>query len=1275
MNIAITGPEKFEFQDMACIDLALTYKQFGLCALIPEPSGGEDACLKWSSPSPLTLEVQVKGSKGIATLDSLVDYLLHYPPRESEGSLLQRLKDNDDSFVLFFLTARCNDELSPLLQARPFKGLPAAIDVSVDLATRLREEIVLRSQKKPLKDDSSLSLARWKNLEILSQYKISDFKRVLDKVSILEQETAETIEVRLHEMLRAERFDTLSIRGVLARLRDLVNRSKRDQSDVLCPIIQELQKYSPQAIRPDTYRERDIEDELEAILCNERVLLLAGPPRSGKSWTAKAIAGRLQTQGFEIRTGQHVSDAERFLTDVTGAERLYFLDDPLGSRELRTDASAQLAALGTLCENIPINRCLIVAQFDQVLMQVKAVSDITKCRTGGKTWRRLAPLSVEVAISIWELVASSLSLPRLAIDRVIGLIQKETNLREPGALVYLAQTWSELDEVPLDQEILLQSRKDASDFARSLAMQSHNLHEILTASALATTPSEGVTSTELSFIINGGDDLPSISDTTGIISVWGSDESFDVSKPPTYQSTQLLDLAQNHCLEELQRRRIITGQGNQINFTHPYLRAGAQTLITPDIPSDLPRVLDQLKRAIACPSPITSLAAARNLRWIRLALQGNDVNAVFDAAYLGTRSLFPATRDCSFEFLIELSELLPTNIRKKIPSISESMVLDLSQINTSYGTGFISKHYNWRWQFSSNDEVKPYLDAIEAEAPLSLDLSLSRRILQALENNPINLTDRAMQRFLHTDEAIVRAAAAKLWIKLPRSNDENILSRISNDSSPAMSAALLDALVYGWDSLGVSRRDKILGIIEKHAKYISCATVLFSRLVLFNRQESFGKNPPWEIFTTLMPIVIDNIPVNVSFHNGRLNCVIDDAFRVISKPEIFPVIESWAKRLMRRIGNYVLSEFELSIIEPLIKSASGHSRLVILRKLLRLYDTGARVVFLKDIITNWAELSIEEREIVKDTIRDATGDKQWLLATVLTRREPPIELIQAFGYPSNLLELSTTEIESNLNSNIFSACVHMFVGWPQPLWWYAAHHSQNPTWEKVIINLANNSIHPLHSVSFYEVANFESEDLFAQIINGLPDSALLGAFEKLLDFKISRTGDWRTTAWLALFERGCHLQVLHKYIERIDEVLEGILEELIDIEEWLGNSTYAGMIYNLLPCDIKIARSLRDIETHLNEFDSSFRDFSSVLDVIKEFLNSIIKNPPRLYCSWVRIKKFAIRVGADQEVVSIIEDKRMKSFELHQAIRDGFNGSPQQIELKGWINTASGSSN
>jgi hypothetical protein len=963
LDIAVIGPEKFAFQDMACIELALSCRSLDTFVLVPEPKGGEDASLIWSASQSRTLEVQVKGASGTATVSELADYFAHYPSHKASGSLLERLFEDDTRHALFILTARCNDDLAPLLMKRPLTGLPAARPVPGVLAEALRDAFAQMAAVKPPKKAGKLVLARRRDFAALAARPIADFERALAKTGVADQETAETIEVRLHAALRSDHFDTLSIRGMLARLTDLLAESKRSQADAFGPMLRELAARAPSAMRPDRYLERGIEATLEMQLRDDRVLLLAGPPRAGKSWTARAIGGRLQEEGFEVRQGAFVEEAERFLTDPVGAERVYLLDDPIGARDPVTDASARLAALRALSERIPANRRLIVAQSEHVLLQTRAAATLAACALGARHWHRLEALAVERAQVIWRETAEPQGVSAAGIARVEQLIGLEPSMRDPGALAYLAQTWSELPERPLDEEILLQARRDASDFARALMMQVPAIGDLLTASALATTASEAAADAELAFIVNGGGARPGLEPSWLVIALGGERRS-----PPGYDVTPELESGQRFALETLQRRRVLEARDSRLNFTHPYLRAGAQTLVTPDIPLDRQRILGQVERALACASPVTSLAAARNLRWLRLALPDDGSDYLFEVARHGIRSLFPATRDCCFQFLVESADQLPDTLKEKLPRWSERVVVQLNDIDVANGIGFISEQPNWFTDASPIEEIQPYLIALDAGAPLGLDLSLSHRLLQTLDENPGALTLAAVRRFLRANEAVVRAAAARIWCRLPREDDADIFDRLDGDAAPAISLGLLDELVRSWDALDDPRRERILATLIAHARSPGCASVLFSRLVLFNRIEHFGERPPWRILMALMPIIIAHLPLSVAFENGRFNAVLDDALEAAPANSLSAVVEAWGTRLLLRLDRYILTEFELAIVEPLLAAVSADLRLPILRNLFAAADTGARVVTTRWLALEWDNISPAERAMLRELL-------------------------------------------------------------------------------------------------------------------------------------------------------------------------------------------------------------------------------------------------------------------------------------------------------------------
>jgi len=1272
LDIAVIGPEKFAFQDMACIELALGCRQFGTFELVPEPKGGEDANLIWSLPEIRTFEVQVKGASGTVGVAELASYLSHYPARKSTGSLLERLFDQDTRHALFILTARCNDDIAPLLERLPLGKLSPPRPAPRVLAIALRNELTRMAAAKPPARATKLVLARLKDVASLAAHPIADFERALSRTWIADLETAETVEVRLHSMMRADNFDTLSIRGMLARLSDLLANAKRTQKDAFVPMLRELAEHAPRAVRPNGYLDRGIEADLEMRLREAGVLLLAGPPRAGKSWTARAIGGRLQAEGFEVRQGAFVEEAERFLTEMVGAERAYVLDDPLGVREPAVDASARLAALRALSERIPANRRLIVAQSEHVLLQTRAASELGACALGAQQWLRLEPLTIERAQAVWREAALHQEMPAAAVAQVEQFIAREPALRDPGALAYLAQTWSELAQPARDEEILLQARRDATDFARALTMQMPAIGDLLTASALATTASEGAHDTELAFIINGGETRPGLERSSFIIALGG-----ERRPPPSYPMQPQLDDGQRFALETLQRRRVIEERGTRLNFSHPYLRAGAQTLITPDIPSDRKRILEQVERSIACASPGTSLAAARNLCWLRLSLPDDQSGGVFAIARKGIRSLFPATRDCCFQFLIESADQLPDALREELPRWSERMVIDLDDIDVAHGMGFISDQPDWPADASPIAVIQPYLEALDAGQPLGLDLSLSHRLLKTLDENSEALTAVAARRFLRADEAVIRAAAARIWCRLPRDDDADILDRLENDVTPAVSLGLLKELAGAWTVLDASRRERILAILMIHARSPGCASVLFSRLVLFNRVEHFGERPPWDIFLTLMPIVIATLPLSVAFDDGRFNAALDDALDAVPANSVSPVIEAWASRVLQRVDRYFLCEFELAIAEPLMRGMTAEARLPILRRLFGVADTGVRIVTMSWLVTDWDALSAEEQSLLQDALAEDRVDRHWLAATMLTRATPPPALVATLVGDPAVLTLAPEEIERRLGVKLFAACIHMFVGWPQPLWWYATHHSDSPAWRRVITGLAQLPDHPLHAVAFYEIANFGEGTELADLISDLPDAKLPNVFALMLDFKIAHVGDWRRAAWQVLLDRAEATGLLDGFVKQLDVELEGILENVSDIRHWVGEEGMGMRILNLVQFDARALLRARNLSKTRAMVDGQLaattnRDVAdeAFATLCADELVTLQSELPRLHGTWSQIWDIFKKIGASAEVLAALETRRLEAVERHQAFRKRFKGAPPEEPLDGWIDQA-----
>ena len=159
MNIAVTGPEMYAFQDLVCVELALGWQNSGLQSMIPEPVNGEDSTLFWPVGTPIQiLEVQVKGASKDLTLTELATFLAHYPSRKAAGSLLDRLIADPSRGVLFVGSGRIADAITILRISAGKAAPPTPRAVPRVVAQALAQEWAVLAA--PQNGDSALTTKR-----------------------------------------------------------------------------------------------------------------------------------------------------------------------------------------------------------------------------------------------------------------------------------------------------------------------------------------------------------------------------------------------------------------------------------------------------------------------------------------------------------------------------------------------------------------------------------------------------------------------------------------------------------------------------------------------------------------------------------------------------------------------------------------------------------------------------------------------------------------------------------------------------------------------------------------------------------------------------------------------------------------------------------------------------------------------------------------------------------------------------------------------------------
>ena len=1285
VSIAIIAPTKFDFQDLACVELGLRWPTEGTPSLRAEPHNGEDAELTWTEAGQLRrCEIQVKGrSTGEIDMATLAEYLAHFPDHQAQGCLLERLIANPGQVVLFVASERCRDEIAryrtpPEWTGAYRKGKPdqAAGNALAAALEYLSQAPVRMRTKTP----TTLEAQRAAHLGALAKSDRNQLAAALERVFIHEQETSATIAVRLHRKLFEARVPTDRLADGVARLKQVVTADRAARADVFGQLHAVLADFAPEQMAPPKYLPRGIEHELTACIAQEKALLLSGPPRVGKSWTAMQLAGGMQRQGYEVARSGHIDQAERFLNDPVRGQRAYVLEDPLGARQAVRDASARVTELRRLLDSLPTNRRLIVAQSEAPILQTFRENDLAQCSLGAFSWSELPSLPAEQAEALWRRDAADAGVSSVDVERVSSIVNSNPDLRDAGAIAYLATNFDRLRKGCSDAEIVIQARGDAVDFARVLAEESAATGEVLRGVAVATETGLGVRETELAFVTDGGADRPNFDQSLGI-TMWGDDQPV---QPPTYATSPTLPPPSQEAATLLRRRRVLELQGGRYNFVHPYLRAGAQAIFRPDLDEDVDNAVAYAQRALAAVDPKVSLAAARNLHWVASALEvreGGLLRAVA-LAESGLRSLYPATRDACFDFLTSRASDLPRDEQQRLHRWVRAVDVSFDEVEETAGfllvTSGMATIYGRETILLS--DVQPYVDAIEAEQPLDLDPSLAFTIILASAQNGQDLSLRLMERLLSADAAVLRAAASAQWLERPRDGDDAIVRRIANDATPAVSNAVLDMLVRDWSELSAPRRDTTLGILEAHARSPGSATTLLERLSKFNRVEEFGEAPPWAVFTRLAPIALHNAP-NAAFTDGRFFSTVDAAVAAGEPERLIPLLEVWVESLAKRLTITLPDEFELCVTEIMLVVGTPAWRWPLIERLLNSSSTGARLRTVALLVDNWAKLIEPERQSLVQLLQSDGDDTVWICAAALTRTEVPTEILVALSDHSDLLDLDPDAILGVLGEPLFRACLHVFIGAPQPLWWLGSHHSRSNAWAGAVRWSAGASDRPLFALALEDVISSGEDDELAHLVDHAAAEDLPNFFNTFLRRKKDENGNWCTQAWGRLLDRGTEADLIDRWFEEITAAAPLFLDHLRDIRLWLGTAPHATRLMETLADDV-VAYELLDVIRQTGELAVTFDEDAVIFEgeaaeiptpreqhaLLIAALRLILERaPPRLFGTWGDVHDVLKQLDTPATVLEFVQAKRSEALDFRSASRHAARKAQDKLVLVGWL--------
>lgn len=1170
MSIEIIGQQKYRFQDHVCALLAVLASGDPEATLQIEPKDGEDALLQTKEGGVArTVEVQVKGSTAAITHDVLADWLAHYPAYSDSGSLLERISSDSSRSVLFVASGRCNDAV-----------VPHALPLSVH-TTQVPKGVVTNATENGMREglrnyetgtsstDSKLDKRRRANIgERLVLTSAASLKTALQRVLIAEQlDEPEVLRLIRGTLESVHRVVPDRVEEATRRITEIVVNEKKTGVNVL-PQVNRVISWGS-AVDPlvaASYISRGEEDALLDRLSFYSALLLTGAPRVGKTSCARNLAYSLQSQGYSIRICTDISEAERYLTEPVTGNRAALVDDPLGGAHAADNAARELMLLGTLIPKLTNGRRLIVSQAQDRLLQFSRCQSVSAVRTGNLPWVEMSIGANGFLGALWSALTADYSVPEVLGTLVAEAIEAGQLDLEPGCLVYLAANNDRVSADAQLADVISHARQDS----RSLgdALREEQLAPLMSALAIASTPSLRSTELELAFVLDDKrSDRPGESNVKGTMSSWPSRGSTTPpAPPPSYVPLPALSAQQIGDLDRLELRRMVSRSSRRYTFSHPFYRASAESLVDAATTRSMESALSVLERALFTLDADASRAAATNLGWVYRNLNTEEGRqGVVGLAVRGLRSIFPAVRDLCFEFLARRLASLSVEEQANVSDWVRSVTaMELSYVEwTVDGQPRIPSATSG--DFLEVDpfpasvplaEVEGALTLLDSEQPDTLSAHDAAKAVMFLQQSPGRLTLQMASRLLSFDISMVRAPVAHLWLGSPREGDQLLLQRIFNEQHPSVTKAVYKGVLEAWPDCGEARRAALISGLQVMADSPISAAVLIGSLVVIARKEYGGPETPWLLFEALMPKVLRQLPPGASYSDARLYAVMNDAIGNISSQSLLEIIDHWIELVHQYALSGTPSDYMLGVTDILISGVRSETgeRGARIERLLAVPGTASRLRVVADLVDAWDDLKDVERARLLQHLTTANLDVMWLQATALTRREVPAE-IQTALLPAGLtLASAPEEIISGLPASLLEACVHVFTGDHPVIYYVGAHGSRNVAWKAVIRRIVRMPDHSMFEVAWEWLSSMGQEEELAEVAGALGVAHAERLAGLLLERKQRTTGEFMADVWTVLFGLPLHQDVKSDWLARMAALAPNALDSLDKHKSWIPES-------------------------------------------------------------------------------------------------------------------------
>ena len=1305
MSVETVGAQGFDYQYIITLYMILCNLETDHLKVWVENKSFEDAQLSYQLGDKIYhIELQVKKRTDDITYDEFAGWLAHFQKHKSNYFILDKIQACDTNYLVIVTNSRCTDKVSKFVR----NGCTIKenrIHFSGDELKDFKDRIMAG-----IDAHTELGRKRKEHIEQYFKQKNNELNKVFGRVCVIERKNQ--VETEICTILRNRYHIPEAVCTDVMNQMLAVVRQGRDCGEDIVGYIREVIKYkrfSRVLPEDDRFYKRDSVDMLKNELLQKNVLLLTGVPFSGKTYIAKTIAQEFQEKGYHVKRTDNIMDDQEayyFFVSPENDLRLLLLEDPFGHIRKRENYIDVLDKIKSLIQDrLSSNRKLIITSRMDILFEVFKKNQIENCKIQGSNWNNTSITNVEEAEKIWLLFYGKSDESLQVFERLNRsfIQQKETVFLEIGEIRHLLL---EIQDIRMlinmtTDEIIKKARVSSEEVCQKIKSYGEKYKDIFILMGCFCDTVRSVNMKDLAYILCSKEGQVSIRQNMEeevTVSIGGTHKSTHTEQTfPVYTQTAELDNAIKGILRNLCESGYIYKERftNEIYFQHPIYTYASKLLLKEEIEADweIEKYITYMRRAIGSLSKNAAICSL-----VRLEQEFDSEQMIIDCIMEGSRSMFPAVRDVSILYLDQKFDNLSAQVQEDfMENIKNSRTAD-EYIQWNYDECWYQvdgKHY---FDFSNMDsilgrDVKITLEEIEHR--MHSEVKFSRKEIydimcsKLVDDLPLSFLEYA----LLNDEAVIRSKAAFYLFK-------NYAFKLDFEKTAYLQHFENYNVVYGmmkgmFKSIESFDDKNIKLLVTYFQKQFDRKSVsmyvenLFdkfgdkydSNAIDWEKYTEEEKLKIWKIWAVLFSKWLVCFPAKFMMMNEpHMSFNADQSLMYLkNQQEVVDVANAWIQWIKNYSKYHNINDYGMSVLDYLITGTekSSYLRKGMLQKELKVKNTSLITAHISHIVDLWDVLTGEERDDICEYLKSETrGDMKWIQAVALTRKKIPNE-IQIAVTGAVFSDKKIGEIINVLeDKNILAECLHVFCGFPQPLWFNGYHHSgKYSLWEGIMMEvLRKHVIDECYYISLRELIDvlYNDDDLrfaggcdlYKEMLSDEKNRAQI--FARLTYTSVTQNQD-NKKMWDYLLQ-ACSEEEKKQYFTTISSFIEmiewqnmgydGLLCEydIKDIAQYiLPNFPSDECIYNFSNAMLFMHTTVQKMEND-SDIEMEADQQESVKLLYEKMVKKTYKNdPPRLLFTNNLVNYTCKKIGLESDVIQeALRKSKRDSWDKYQRLEEVF---------------------